>query len=499
MNSDLIYNEISEVLSQIRSSKSDDNLLGLLSKMMDTKIALDDDRKYTDFFEDISLRIKTEGHYLDDERRREVLMKALEDFAGNVKPEKELLAAPVNTPEDPEGEVTPITSINYVPDYHALFKKISWAGVGMSEKESYLLSNSLRNLAAKLQAGLITFFGKIFGTEKDYYIAQISELEPQGEPNYDPDQEHRKEDGVNFFTYYVTNDLTQEWVELPDIKPRQIIVARQIRYAFTGNLKRKIYSNPHFDGLEEHLLRCQISRIYHGTKLVPSLNHYTVEDAENPFRPFVVNEKPKQLKHKDLIDLKNWIHYPPGILKQGRVSHFLEPPEDADPEEYKKKELEKDPYDQRIKPASEDNAIDASTDVVELMISPWKLTQHGEDVIYTNPYIKLLDEKADGFDPLDQKDNLADYSLICVKSLLWPGAFNFYLEKESYHFYFGDGMKFTDTVKERPFNFRDFPVVPEDEGDLEDGPEPTIPPKEPGEEEEEGKEGEEGKEEGGEE
>ena len=39
-----------------------------------------------------------------------------------------------------------------------------------------------------------------------------------------------------------------------------------------------------------------------------------------------------------LIDKKRWMHLPPGILKCGRVSHFIdEPPEGVDPDEYTKK------------------------------------------------------------------------------------------------------------------------------------------------------------------
>ena len=36
--------------------------------------------------------------------------------------------------------------------------------------------------------------------------------------------------------------------------------------------------------------------------------------------------------------MKNWIHLLPSILNQGRVSHFIEVPEDnPEPEEFKKK------------------------------------------------------------------------------------------------------------------------------------------------------------------
>ena len=71
---------------------------------------------------------------------------------------------------------------------------------------------------------------------------------------------------------------------------------------------------------------------------------------------------------------------------------------------------------------------------------------------------------------------------------MWPGAYNFYLNKESYFFYFGDGLKFVDTQKDGPFVYKSFPILPKDFDDLPDQPEPTIPPKEEGEEGEEGEE-----------
>ena len=75
----------------------------------------------------------------------------------------------------------------------------------------------------------------------------------------------RKEDGINQYVYFVTNDLYSEWIELPHINPSQLIGSRLIRYNFTGDLERQIYTNPYFKGQEKHYLRYQISRIYHGT------------------------------------------------------------------------------------------------------------------------------------------------------------------------------------------------------------------------------------------
>ena len=113
-----------------------------------------------------------------------------------------------------------------------------------------------------LTNGNITFFGKIYGTQKDYYIVEATEIDPPENFNYDNDMEKRKEDGINKNVFYVTNDLFEKWVELPDVKPSQIKASRLIKYTFTGNLENPIYSNPTFIGQEKHFLRCIIARIY---------------------------------------------------------------------------------------------------------------------------------------------------------------------------------------------------------------------------------------------
>ena len=117
-------------------------------------------------------------------------------------------------------------------------------------------------------------------------MAEGIDIDPPADANYENDMEKRKEDGFNRNVFFVTNDLCEKWVELPDVKPKQIILSRKIKYMFTGELNRKIHSNPDFNGEERHLLRCMLGRIYHGAKLVPSINHYTIEDQESPFNKF---------------------------------------------------------------------------------------------------------------------------------------------------------------------------------------------------------------------
>ena len=58
METENAFKEISEMLTEIKSNDGEKNLLDLLSKLLDTKIELDNDQLYTDQFEDISIKIK---------------------------------------------------------------------------------------------------------------------------------------------------------------------------------------------------------------------------------------------------------------------------------------------------------------------------------------------------------------------------------------------------------------------------------------------------------
>ena len=112
-----------------------------------------------------------------------------------------------------------------------------------------------------------------------------------------------------------------------------------------------------------------------------------------------------------------------------------------------------------------------------LYITPWRIEQQYEDSVYINPYIKLLDETQPDFDPAEQKENKMNYSCIVVKSLRWPGAINIYSNKESYFFYFGNGMKQEDnnistSNISNDYCFKKFPILPEDAVDKVDQPEP---------------------------
>mmetsp|Transcript_17763 Transcript_17763/g.30076 ORF Transcript_17763/g.30076 Transcript_17763/m.30076 type:complete len:135 (-) Transcript_17763:637-1041(-) len=126
----------------------------------------------------------------------------------------------------------------------------------------------MKQLIQKTGAGQLRFWGRVRGTEKDYYIAEgtLEAGEPvEGEEPVEGFEERGS--GVNKFVYWVTNSPMDEWTQLPDLKPNDLINSRHIKMMFTGDVNRRIYTNPFFMETEKVLLRAQISRISHSTTL----------------------------------------------------------------------------------------------------------------------------------------------------------------------------------------------------------------------------------------
>lgn len=97
-------------------------------------------------------------------------------------------------------------------------------------------------------------WGKIRGSSADYFIAEGT-LDGGGEEGEaDPENESRGT-GVNKFVYWATNKPLGEWTQLPDLKRQDIINARGIKHIFSGNLDKKIFTNPFYFGTESIYLR----------------------------------------------------------------------------------------------------------------------------------------------------------------------------------------------------------------------------------------------------
>lgn len=105
------------------------------------------------------------------------------------------------------------------------------------------------------------FFGKIWGTQKDYYIVEATGAgggeeegdagNEEGEGGEENGFEAGGAPGLNEFSYWVTHDSLSGWTKLPDVKPSDMKASREIKVVFTGDLNRVIYTNPFFQQANE--------------------------------------------------------------------------------------------------------------------------------------------------------------------------------------------------------------------------------------------------------
>jgi radial spoke head protein 4A len=273
--------------------------------------------------------------------------------------------------------------------------------------------------------------------------------------------------------YYVTSDFTKEWTELDDVKPSLLVASRKIVYTFTGDLNKKIVSNPHFPGLERDYLRCQICRISYNSTIIPitpNENGQQPQFKATPERDIEANTESKLIKIQETLNIKNWVHFVPSILKEGRLVHLIgEPPQDVEPEEYKKQIEAKDKFDEILAPIIKDKSLTSS--IPNITIPPWKLEYMYDDKIYINPNIKQdMEVEAD-----QRKDNTISYTIVCLKNLRWPGTVVVRIKGEIYNFYFGWGRKFVDSNLGEKFVFKEFEKINVDVDEVYPFPEPNSP------------------------
>ncbi len=109
-------------------------------------------------------------------------------------------------------------------------------------------------MTVKKNAKQVRFWGKIIGNGADYYIAEGVADGGEEFTGLPPDTE-LKGTGINTLYYWATTQLSaNNWTELPVVTPQQMRISRKIKVIFTGDLNRKVVSNPHFVGKEADLV-----------------------------------------------------------------------------------------------------------------------------------------------------------------------------------------------------------------------------------------------------
>ena len=337
------------------------------------------------------------------------------------------------------------------------------ANIGLSREEIIRVWLALKKLIENQPVQNARFWGKVFGTEQNYYIAELEyrDGEEEGDDSDDEDEEDKqdeevvkkdkqendeeaevddtpkpdfkppvktpKEDiktGANKKTYFVCNDPGKPWFKLPQVKPDQICVARQIKKYLTGRLEAPVVSYPPFPGNEANYLRAQIARISAGTHISP-LNFYQFdeegeEEEESVDREnFVENIDFEGVPARELVDpsLANWVHHVQYILPQGRCTWWnpFEKADDAEAEDD-----EDDEGDQADEPEPE--------------TGPPLLTPLSEDENIAG---------MPAWTPVLSSSLVPKFAVAAMHSNAWPGAHAFAFDKRFENIYVGYGHKYS--------------------------------------------------------
>ena len=98
------------------------------------------------------------------------------------------------------------------------------------------------------------FWGKILGTEKDYYVVEGSApAAEEGMPR--PEDFEPRGTGVNTLAYWVANSADGPWEALDDIEPADLEASRTFKVSLTGDLNKEIVTNPFYFKKERVYLR----------------------------------------------------------------------------------------------------------------------------------------------------------------------------------------------------------------------------------------------------
>ncbi|CAE1318213.1 RSPH4A [Acanthosepion pharaonis] len=396
--------------------------------------------------------------------------------------EKKLFTKGEDDFEEPEEDVE-----SPLPNVMEMAFFFEQAGIGLSKEEYIKVWMALKHLVDTHPLQHVRFWGKILGTEQNYYIAEVEyregeqvedeeeedeqveqdvdnidtqgnddfdeeglpEVDEPPKPDYKPPPVAPKEEkgtGANKKTYFVSNGPGKAWVSLPSVTPIQIVIARQIKKYFTGRLDAPVVTYPPFPGNESNYLRAQIARISAATQISPmgfyQFDEEEEEDVEGEARDtYVENIDFEGLPIRELSEsVNNWVHHVLHILAQGRCKWWNpsqrneEDVEDEDEEEEREEPDEPQPEDgpPLLTPLSEDATIGD--------ILPW-----------TTAISSSL---------------VPQYAVAVVHSNLWPGAHAFSSNKKFENIYIGWGHKYS------PENYSP-PPMPQPQDEFPEGPEVT--------------------------
>lgn len=121
-----------------------------------------------------------------------------------------------------------------------------------------------------------------------------------------------------------------------------------------------------------------------------------------------------------------WQHFKDGILMNCRTTHMepTELPDDVEMEDVMKKVEAADPFDEKLKPIADDKQVVVSKNQ---KIHPWVVRLMGDATEYKTEAGKTVSN-----------------GVVVVRSLQWPGSFNFYYQGRTIQIYVGNGHKYEE-------------------------------------------------------
>ncbi|XP_076442050.1 radial spoke head protein 4 homolog A-like [Babylonia areolata] len=450
-----------------------DHLSMVLTRVLDER-----PDNVVDIFEDVSKDVKRSKFTSDVDTVQNKLDKSTEVALAQIQ--KKLFSKgegdEEEAPQDEEVE-TPL------PNLMELCFYFEQSGIGLNREEMIRVWLALKSLVDNHPLQHVRFWGKLLGTEQNYYVAEVEyregdeeeeeeeeaeeaqEEETPEKEGEDDDEEEQEEDdtpkpdykppptvpkednrtGANKKVYFVCNDPGKVWVKLPAVTPTQLSSARQIKKFFTGRLDAPVVTYPPFPGNEANYLRAQIARISAGTHISP-LGFYQFDEEEEEEEEgeardhFVTNLDFEGIPVRDLIDpsLSNWVHHVQHILPQGRCSWWNPVQKNEDDFEDEEEEEEREEPDEP-----------------EPEVGPPLLTPLGEDEeVNSMP----------AWTPSLSSNLIPQYAIAVMRSNLWPGACAFGFEKKFENVYVGYGHKYSQenyTAPPPPPIQEEFPSGPE--------------------------------------
>uniref|UniRef100_A0A1I8HMT7 HECT domain-containing protein n=3 Tax=Macrostomum lignano TaxID=282301 RepID=A0A1I8HMT7_9PLAT len=413
------------------------------------KILEERPRDVVDIFEDISKECKRSRLAGDGDSLRGKLDRSTEIALAEIQ--KRLFNRPDGDDDEAMGEDDADPRLPNLLQLAFFFEQ---GGVGIDKDEIYRIWLSLKKLVDEKPIEKLRFWGKVLGTEQNYYVAEVEFREGEGEeeaeeeaeperddkddeegeeeeteddtpkPNFKPAPPVPKEEpgtGANKYAYFVCNEPGKAWIRLPNATPAQIHVARRIKKFFTGRLDAPIVTYPPFPGTEANYLRAQIARISAGTHVSPK-DFYTFGEEEEEEEDGVGHESCAENPEYEpppvraLADPEAWAHHVLHILPQGRT-RWWNPVQIDEDEELEDEEEEKEEQPQ---PQPE--------------VGPPLLTSLSEDA------------PIDGMQPWTVRLSsglVQRFAVTVVSSNLWPGAHAVASGKVCENIYIGWGHKFT--------------------------------------------------------